>query len=60
MFILLYNWKDDDSRKPLLLSGARQIGKTFIVKEFGQAEFVNIVNINFERNPEYKEIYCNF
>jgi hypothetical protein len=41
----------------LLICGARQTGKTYIVNEFGKLEFENIIDLNFERNPEYKEIF---
>ncbi len=53
----LLEWKDQSERKPLLLRGARQIGKSFIVNEFGKNEFQNAITINFERNPEYKDIF---
>jgi len=53
----LLNWKESNSRKPLLLRGARQIGKTFTILEFGKKEFKNCVLLNFERNPEYKAIF---
>lgn len=50
-------WKDDKNRRPLLLRGARQVGKTFIINKFGLDQFESYVKINFERNPEYKEIF---
>lgn len=50
-------WKDDSSRRPLLMRGARQVGKTYIIEQFGKNEFKNIVTINFERNPKYKEVF---
>ncbi len=50
-------WKNDINHRPLLLRGARQTGKTFIVNYFGKNEFSNIITINFERNPEFKEIF---
>jgi len=53
----LLDWKNDKDRKPLILRGARQIGKTFIVNQFGEKEFKEHINLNFERNPEYKEIF---
>lgn len=53
----LLQWKDEKNRRPLLLRGARQTGKTFIINEFGKNEFKNFILINFERNPEYKEIF---
>jgi uncharacterized protein len=56
----LKEWKELKSRRPLLLRGARQTGKTFIVHQFGMEEFDNIIYINFERNPEYKAIFNTF
>lgn len=50
-------WKNDQNRRPLLLRGARQVGKTFIIDQFGSEQFESYVKINFERNPEYKEIF---
>jgi hypothetical protein len=56
----LREWKDSKVRRPLLIRGARQTGKTFIVKEFGEKEFNNLIYINFERNPEYRDIFDTF
>jgi predicted AAA+ superfamily ATPase len=56
----LLNWKSDKARKPLLLRGARQIGKTYIIQEFGKNEYGKIICLNFERNPEYKTIFSSF
>ena len=53
----LLRWKDLKNRQPLLVRGARQTGKTFIINELGKNEFKNFILINFERNPEYKEIF---
>ena len=39
-------WKDNPARKPLILLGARQVGKTWVMKHFGQAEFENVAYIN--------------
>lgn len=49
-------WKDDPSRKPLLLRGARQVGKTFVVRQFAEA-FPHFAEINFERRPELCKIF---
>ena len=43
-------WKNSSYRKPLVLRGARQVGKTWSVEEFGKRNFSNIVVIDFERN----------
>ena len=50
-------WKDSDTKRPLLVRGARQTGKSWIIQEFGKKEFDNIIVINFERNPGYKAIF---
>ncbi len=47
-------WKDKPHRMPLLLRGARQVGKTYIIKQFAQNYFDNTLSINFEFQPEFK------
>ena len=51
----LIEWKSSKDRKPLLLQGARQTGKTFILKEFGLKEYKNLVYCNFEEEPQLSE-----
>lgn len=46
----LLAWKNSKNRKPLLLYGARQVGKTYLVKEFGEKYFKDIIYVNFETN----------
>lgn len=53
----LQEWKDSITRQPLLLRGARQTGKTFIINYFGNKLFKYFITLNFERNPEYTEIF---
>ena len=53
----LINWKNKDRRKPLLLSGVRQCGKTYIIKKFAQDNFKNYVYINFEKSERIAEIF---
>ena len=53
----LIKWKDSSRRKPLLISGVRQCGKTYIVKEFGEKYFDNLVYVNFESNAAYAGIF---
>lgn len=60
IYLSLKEWKGLNNRRPLLLRGARQTGKTYIVQQFGKEEFANIIYINFERNPEYKAIFNTF
>jgi len=53
----LCQWKTESNRRPLLLRGARQTGKTFVVNQFGNNEFKSYIILNFERNPEFKDIF---
>jgi uncharacterized protein len=53
----LIAWKSDSRRKPLVLQGARQVGKTWLVKSFGETEYKNYVHFNFEKKPEYKTVF---
>ena len=57
VFDKLYQWKDSAYRKPLILLGVRQVGKTWILKEFGKANYDNIAYFNFDENEEYKEFF---
>ena len=61
---LVYNellkWKDSVTRKPLIVDGARQVGKTWILKEFGRNEFRNVVYINCDRTVEMKGLFFDF
>lgn len=55
---LLVEWQNNTNRKPLLVRGARQVGKTFSIVEFGKAHFKGNVHIlNFEKNPEVHSIF---
>ena len=47
----LLDWKDNPYRKPLILQGARQVGKTYILLEFGKKQYENVAYFNFETNP---------
>jgi len=46
----LLKWKDSDDRKPLILTGVRQCGKTYSLKEFGTCYFDEVAYFNFEQN----------
>lgn len=48
----LIKWKDTESRKPLIIYGARQVGKTYIIKKFGKEYYDNLIYVNFETNRE--------
>jgi len=50
-------WKAQPKRKPLILMGARQVGKTFILKKFGEKEYLNTVYLNFEDNPRLCKLF---
>lgn len=52
-------WKNDLYKKPIILRGARQVGKTYLIREFGKKEYAQFTEINFERNPEYKEFFIS-
>jgi predicted AAA+ superfamily ATPase len=53
----LLAWKNSKNRKPLILNGARQVGKTYIIDEFGKSEFENLVYVNLDTNPAIREIF---
>lgn len=53
----LLHWKEKKNRLPLLLRGARQVGKSYIVEKFGKEHFPHMVLLNFEQNPEYKACF---
>lgn len=53
----LLKWKNKTSRKPLLVLGVRQCGKTYLVKEFGSKEFENMAYINFDGNKGLRSIF---
>lgn len=49
-------WKGKKNKKPLVIQGARQIGKTYIIKKFGRENYDNVIYVNFEINLEIKSI----
>jgi len=53
----LIEWKNSNDRKPLILQGARQVGKTWIMKEFGKRYFDNYVYFNFDENNDLQELF---
>ncbi len=53
----LLEWKNEKNKKCLIIEGARQIGKTFIVREFGKNNYKYFIEINFYETPAYKEIF---
>ena len=55
----LLEWKINNTNQSLLVKGTRQIGKTYIIKEFGKKEFRNLVYINFEDRKDLRDIFEN-
>ena len=55
----LIKWKNSKDRKPLILKGARQVGKTYILKEFGTNNYENIAYFNFDRDEGLRELFLN-
>lgn len=53
----LIEWKSGDCRKPLVLRGARQVGKTWLMKEFGRSCYSDYVYFNFDEEDELKSIF---
>ena len=53
----LNSWKNSTHRKPLILQGARQVGKTYSILEFGRSEYENVAYFNFETNPKLNETF---
>ena len=52
----LLRWKADEERKPLVLKGARQVGKTWLMKEFGREVYAGYVYFNFDEEDALKSI----
>lgn len=55
----LIEWKNRKDRKPLILKGARQVGKTYILKEFGEEQYENIAYFNFDHDETLKGLFLN-
>ena len=53
----LIEWKNNPDKMALIVRGARQVGKTYVIKEFAREYYDNYVYINFEENPQFKEIF---
>ena len=53
----LKTWKENNYRKPLILQGPRQVGKTYSILEFGRKEYENVAYFNFETNPKLNETF---
>jgi len=55
----LFKWKESKRRKPLIIEGARQVGKTWLMKEFGKQAYTNTVYINFDSNSRMAELFAS-
>lgn len=56
----LKKWKESPTRKPLILQGARQVGKTYILKEFGAREYSEVVYINSDDNNDMQNMFVDY
>ena len=57
VFEELLKWKASKKRKPLILTGARQVGKTWVLKEFGKEAYESYAYFSFDENSEYKQFF---
>ena len=55
----LIKWKENPNRKPLIMKGARQVGKTWLLKEFGNTQYQQMVYVNFEKNKRLKTLFTD-
>ncbi len=55
--IYLYDWSTQSPLKPVVIRGARQVGKSTLVREFARTARFSLVELNFERNPEFREAF---
>ncbi len=55
----LIEWTNSYNRKPLVLRGARQVGKTYILKEFGEEHYEGVAYFNFDHDEPLKELFAN-
>lgn len=54
----LQEWKEKEGRKPLLVKGARQVGKTYLIRKFAEAHFKNVVYVNCDNEPRVKNLFA--
>ncbi|MCF7934399.1 MAG: AAA family ATPase, partial [Spirochaetia bacterium] len=55
----LITWKESPYRKPLILQGIRQVGKTWLLKEFGRRYYAQVAYVNFDEHPEYIQFFTS-
>ena len=53
----LIDWKNGGNRKPLIIRGARQVGKTWIMREFGKTHYAKTAYVNFDNNERMKSVF---
>ena len=53
----LIKWKKNKNKKPLIIRGARQVGKTWLMREFGEKNYKNFAYINFDRNTRMEQLF---
>jgi len=53
----LLEWKNSKNKMSLVVKGARQVGKTYIIRKFCEENYENFIEINFDEQPEYKDIF---
>ena len=53
----LVGWKNKPNRKPLILNGARQVGKTYVLREFGEREYSKFAFFSLDRNQNAREVF---
>ena len=53
----LKEWRDRENRKPLIIRGARQVGKTWLMKEFGRTCFEKVAYVNFDSNTRMQQVF---
>jgi len=59
LFKTIQSWKNSPNRKPLIIRGARQVGKSWLVEYFGKSEFEQLLTINFELQPKYCSCFAS-
>ncbi len=55
----LVEWKNKKNRKPLILQGARQVGKTYLINDFGNTEYSSFINLNFEQDLNLRSLFSS-
>ena len=55
----LLEWKDSDYRKPLIIKGARQVGKTWLMREFGKSQYEDVIYLNCDDEPQAASLFAN-